>query len=454
MGMTSDCRYSLPVGFTAIPDVACAISFTSEEIQTTKEFDKSLSTSVDVSFGGFGLHFSASTAYKHASSELSSANSVFVISKATCNTYFVKMDMTKPPLLQRGFLEWSARVAASDNEEEVLRFLDYYGTHFAPEVVFGARYIYKHVMSSSDYKKMSTSGLSVSVRASYSGLISVGADFNLDSNQKNAASEFSQKVQTTTITAGAPPPAKGDAMTWASAVKDFPVPSKYTLESLDQLFSDRFIQGIQERQDIPFNHKIVSEKIRDALESKRYYNYLMGNKEVDYCETISGEIKMSNINLSPITGGRWGSLETCKDACLRESGCVAISYRTEPNVDTPCILLGHTLNLQESNEWESFIFTSKLRTTRTNLVVRNVEVTGRVILNAAEVGNMVECEKRCKEDVRCDLFWFCMTENPRCHPRHTNCELYTLSRDTHQKFCLKISTDLGESMLTFVARGD
>ena len=457
MGMTSDCRYSLPVGFTAMPDVSCVTSFSSDEVKTTKEFEQSLSTSAEVSGGGWGVSFSASAGYKQASSEMSSANSVFVISKATCNYYFVKMDIVKPPKLHPGFLEWSARVATSNDEEEVLRFLDYYGTHYAPEVVFGARYIYKHVMSSNDYKTMSSSGTSVGVRASYSGLFSVGGGFNLDSSQREAATEFSKKVRTTTITVGAPPPANGDAMTWASTVKDFPVPAKYVLKSLDQLFSDTFIQGIRGRQEMPFNHTKVAEKIRHALRAgndKSYCMYLKNNKEVDSCENPVEEIEMKKIYLSPFSNRRRGTLETCKDACMKESSCVGISYGTRANDDAPCYLVGRTLvSLVDNEEMDSFIFTSKLRTTRTNLTVLNADVTGRNSRNATKVEDIDKCQELCHLDIQCDLFWFCRNRDPNCQDR-INCELYALSGKTREHLSLKGSTDFYEPVVGFVTRGD
>ena len=94
-------------------------------------------------------------------------------------------------------------------------------------------------MSSSSYKTLSSSEFSVSVQASYSGLFSVGGGFGLDSSQSQAASRFSKNVETTTIAVGAPPPSNGDAMTWASTVKDTPVPVYYSMGSIEELFTPR-----------------------------------------------------------------------------------------------------------------------------------------------------------------------------------------------------------------------
>jgi hypothetical protein len=80
-------------------------------------------------------------------------------------------------------------------------------------------------MESKKYETSIESGVNVAISASYSGIVSVCGGFSMDSSQKEKASEFSKSVETITISVGAAPPANGDAMTWASTVKDSPVPS-------------------------------------------------------------------------------------------------------------------------------------------------------------------------------------------------------------------------------------
>ena len=72
----------------------------------------------------------------------------------------------------------------------------------------------------------------------------MGGGFSLDSEQREAALEFAKSVETTTVTVGSAPPSNGDAMTWASAVKENPVPIKYSLRPIADLFTPRFMSGI------------------------------------------------------------------------------------------------------------------------------------------------------------------------------------------------------------------
>lgn len=96
-------------------------------------------------------------------------------------------------------------------------------------------------MSVESYQSEKEKDFNVEAAASYSGLVSVGADFKMDSSQKEAASQFSKSVETETITVGAPPPEDGKASTWASTVKDNPVPMEYNLESIENLFTENFM---------------------------------------------------------------------------------------------------------------------------------------------------------------------------------------------------------------------
>ena len=104
--------------------------------------------------------------------------------------------------------------------------------------MYGASFTYQSKVESSKYEKIDSSELSVEAKASYSGLFSVGGGFGLSKRQQEAASEFQENSVTTTISIGAPPPYNGDAMTWASTVKDTPVPVEYQLKPIHELFNE------------------------------------------------------------------------------------------------------------------------------------------------------------------------------------------------------------------------
>ena len=254
-----DCRYLLPKGIMAVPDVSCDVSFKSDIIKSKADFHKSLSASANIKGGGFGFEFSASASYQKSSSDMSSGEYVYIISKAQCTSYFSRIDFANPPPFDDGFLQ-SARALTADGStsQDVLNFIDTYGTHFVDEVTFGSSYTQEHKMSSKTFSEKSTEKFSVEVQAGYSGAFSVGGGFSLDSEQQQAASNFAKSVETTTVTVGSAPPSNGDAMTWASVSKENPVPIKYSLRPIAELFTAKFHRNGE------LNVSAIRRKLRNA----------------------------------------------------------------------------------------------------------------------------------------------------------------------------------------------
>ena len=236
-----DCRYLLPKGINAAPDVSCNVSFKSDIVKNKADFHKSLSASANIKGGGFGFEFSASASYQKSSSEMSSGEYVYIISRAQCTSYFSRIDFANPLPFEDGFLESTKALIADDStDQDVLDFLDSYGTHFISEVTFGSSYTHEHKMSSTTFSEKNSEQFSVEVQAGYSGAFSVGGGFSLDTDQQKAASNFAKSVETTTVTVGSAPPSNGDALTWASVSKENPVPIKYSLRPIADLFTAKF----------------------------------------------------------------------------------------------------------------------------------------------------------------------------------------------------------------------
>jgi len=238
---TADCRYQIPHGYNLLPDVACVTSFTSETVKDSSQFSRSLSISAKVSGGGWGASFSASSEYKEKSSAMSASESIFIHSKAVCNYYFAKLNEQSPPALSSDFVNFVKNI---NTVNDTHKLFDYYGTHFNTYTLFGARFIYEFKMSQKTFKEESSKGISVSVEASYSGAYSLSGGFGMSSSNSQAAQSFLAKVVKKTISTGAPPPANGNTMTWASTVKDTPIPVEYKLESIEHLFTERYMNGV------------------------------------------------------------------------------------------------------------------------------------------------------------------------------------------------------------------
>ena len=222
-------------------------------------------------------------------SQMSSGEFLFIISQAQCQYYFSKLDATDPPPFHPGFVSWAKKLASSDaSQDDLVQFIEYFGTHFVSEVTFGARFTKQHKVSQTKYKELREKSISVEAQASYSGLFSVGGGFSMDSEQRSAASNFQKSVETSTITVGAAPPSNGDAMTWASSVKENPVPTKYSLSPVHDLFTERYAENLP---GIDLN--AMRERLMNT--SRNYCQILREKGKIDSCD--------NTINLGTILQG-------------------------------------------------------------------------------------------------------------------------------------------------------
>ncbi|KAK7498076.1 hypothetical protein BaRGS_00010664 [Batillaria attramentaria] len=391
--MTADCRYSVPQGIVLIPDVSCVTSFSSSVVQTSYELSKSLSVSAHASGGGWGVSFSASAGYRESSSQMSTGES------------------------------WIVKLNQSEVDENVYaNFFEKYGTHFLTDVTFGASFTYEHTMSAKSHKSFTEKGVNVAVSASYSGAFSVGGGFNMDSSQKQAASEFQKSVTTRTITIGAAPPANGDAMTWASTVKESPVPVKYSLASIEELFSENFMgDGYMQRYNIDYQR--IKERIADS--KKLYCERLKSEGLVDDCAELSSGFVLKNTELigNP-DRKKLSSFGQCIDECYKRSDCVAVDFcvdcRSQDSEYNSCHMYGET-DLSHGKAKGSHQTTIILPELEKQLVLNNTAVRGvrRSLANATEVDTVRKCFSSCLMDVHCVAFTFCQCPNKQ------KCTLYS-----------------------------
>ena len=211
---------------------------------------------------------------------MSTGEFLYVMSHAECQNYYSMIDFTNPPQFDPGFIAWAKQLADPKvSDDEVLKFIEYYGTHFFTDVTFGAKFVQKHKVSEKSYQSLSKSKISVEVQASYSGLFSIGGGFSFDKEQSEAASNFSKAVETTTFTVGSTPPANGDAMTWAASVQQNPVPMLYSLSGIDKLFTGQFVKGLPPGP----NYNVVREKLSNV--SQKYCQALKKKGTVHSCES-------------------------------------------------------------------------------------------------------------------------------------------------------------------------
>ena len=281
-GYTPDCSPAIPNGFDILRLTGCEINFHAEEVRTSTNLYESLSTNAHVTGGAYGVSFSASTAFQQATTDIQENNKVYTLSDATCFDYSSRFNPTQKPPLYEHFVTELRTLVANDDSDIYHHFFDSYGTHFPTEMKFGSRYTREYIMTSEQYEYISESSYSVTAQAEYEGLVSVGAGLGLSEEQINAAQNFQENVQINIYTIGALPVASGHVEDWASVVHESPAPYEYTLESIDNLFTQKYFQN----SDIDY----ATIKARVVKYQSSYCAYIMNRYPHINCNALIGMI--------------------------------------------------------------------------------------------------------------------------------------------------------------------
>ena len=362
-------RYTLPDGLTAAPDVSCITSFTSTTMENSYDLQKSLDVHASTrgKVGIIGVSFSASGGYKSAMSMMSSGKFKVILSSAHCHYYFTKLNKHQPPRFSQEVVDWIEKVnqtyrrTGQLDPKSLTSFVEYFGSHVTEEALYGARFTYKHKMMSEKHENSKSKEISMSLEAeaNLGSLLSLGGGFGMTSKQKEKAKAFQEKVETTTISVGAPPPYNGDAMQWASTVKETPVPVKVSLLPIYSIFSDHFIATYN------LDDRLVV-KIRDGLQRSlgTYCLSLLSEGMDAQCfdkSLVTFQGRKISQNMDKEFRGCL-SASCCIEECYRQAGCYMVSHTTGSDV---CRMIRREkvdgIRVENDNQSDMFVLLSKAR---------------------------------------------------------------------------------------------
>ncbi|CAG2258163.1 unnamed protein product [Mytilus edulis] len=421
---TSDCRYFIPRGLVIVPDVSCITDFTSKTIQTRYEFIESLSISANVkaspptkSSGGkkskFSGEFKASGGYQDSSNELSNSKSVYILSTAECNYYFSKLMTDNAPPFSDSFLRWIHKLAATDEQQIYFNFFETYGTHFQIYTTFGARYTFEHKMKTKTFISEKRKGFNFGIFGEIFSKINVGLGFNIAKEEREKVEKISKDIETKTITVGAPPPANGDATTWASNVKESPVPMKYELESIDNLFTETYMAGLN------VNYQRISLNIEKN--KAEYCEYLKDLGQLDSCEIPPPGLVLKKTRLfAHFKEQKVSTNRQCIDTCLQLSDCEAITICPLcVTADLVCHMFNNVFKNDSDTsyriraetdktdkEWETMMFISKINS---RMIMISTTVVGAQRSSDTDTKNINTpdgCYRLCFNDEHCVAYTF------------------------------------------------
>lgn len=438
---SADCRYSVPSGLVVLPDITCITTFSSTTIQNKYEFSKTLSKFTKVFVKEWGKWFSASAEFKQSSSEMT--QSVFIISTANCNYYLSKL-VTEAAEFDDVFIKWVYKLNSPGLDQDVyFNFFETYGTHFATEMTFGARYTYEFKMSSRYYENQRKNSVNLRRSASstsFWGLRKKKTSVEISKSEEERITEFSENVEIKTVSVGATPPENGSALVWASEVKANPVPIAYELSSIEELFTERYMKTIA----VDYNR--IRTNIVDL--KTEYCLFLQKNGKVETCESQMAGIELKNTMLSVHYSKIPAStISDCVDMCLEEIQCEAISFCIncpDNNIDhKTCHLFngenGKILMARQTETpgflWQSIVFPEKIDS---EIKLTNVSVIGMARgfeKEGDKTADLVKCKELCIQDAYCSAYSFC-----DCKDQVSKCKMFSMKLIIGLKSAAKIDT--------------
>ncbi|XP_015762332.1 PREDICTED: uncharacterized protein LOC107341429 [Acropora digitifera] len=353
---------------------------------------------------------------------MSSGEYLYIISQAQCRYYFSKLDATEPPPFHPGFVSWAKKLASSDSsQDDLVQFIEYFGTHYASEITFGARFMKQHKVSQTKYESLREKDVSVEAQASYSGLFSVGGGFSLNSKQRSAASNFQESVETSTITVGAAPPSNGDAMTWASSVQENPVPTKYSLSPVYDLFTERFAKNLPGIDLNAMRQRLIN--------TSRNYCWILKKKgKIDSCDnSINLGTTLQGVDVTSFGYRYLSNLDEagCRASCLLEDTCLAVQFSATTR---GCKLLDTKPRwVKDEAKSKIVVFLTRLQRERNTLVFNELKVKTTQQPRRSEIAdNITECNSSCFQDAFCAAFVFCVPSRTGSWCKTSkNCLLYS-----------------------------
>jgi hypothetical protein len=354
------------------------------------------------------------------------------------------------PQFDDAFIRWIHRLDNSKFDMELyFKFFETYGTHFAKDVTFGARYTFEHKMKSEYYEKERTNSVDVKVAASYSSFLhNVNVEGGLHTSQKDKMAQFRENVETKTITVGAAPPENGSELSWASVVKSSPVPTSYKLLSIEELFTDTFMASIS------IDYKQIYNKIKKY--KMEYCLYLQKKGEVESCDDLVAGTELRNTRiLGHYKERAVSSVSDCIEVCLQEIQCEAVSFCTtcskRDNHYKTCYLIknkGKRLAVSKSDNpnavWQSNVFPGKIRS---QLHISRTSINGvpRGVENEEDKNaDLQRCKELCIEDAHCSAYSYTHSDD-----KVTRCQMYSTdlinslqTEDYTDTFFISARTDL------------
>jgi hypothetical protein len=360
---TADGRHEIPVSLEVVSEHACSLGFSSVVLEDEVELQESLSRGygggASASIGPLAsASFKSSNDYQEESKEMSSAQTNWVYSRATCAAYSALLtdDPDQRAPFSAEFKAASAYLKATEKSTMSREakasawhdFFDHFGTHYQSQILLGSKYTMKQLVmkdtwnsAMSDSKKKSVSG-SMAVNAI---VFSVSSSFEenegLETGSTNNAAVESKESRYSTI--GAPP--MRDELEWATESVVDAMPLEQSLAEICDLFGDGPMQiGYDEASDAQGERTggaAMYEACKRELSFDSYCKKRVGGREggsMQICAEIARLRRSHSCTVDQDCGAHSSDKSKRNYQCL--AGVCTLAYRRVVDLhlafQTPC----------------------------------------------------------------------------------------------------------------------
>ena len=262
----ADWSYSLPDGVSGQRKEICQLKSESKEFSNEKKYQEDLSQRVglnlDLGTALSGLPaFSANRDYKEQTKNMKTSNKFVVVTENECTVYVVDLDTNKPPKFEKGFLIAAKTLEKVSDKDAYLEFVEDYGTHYLTKAHMGARYAVRKEFSKQTRDEFYQEGMNINAAAKVNFMVTFGVE-----SESNDSMEIAKKFQESNgkesiVAYGSKIPKNGDATEWANSIKDGPLPIKYELKDISDLFTKSFMGNTD------LKYKKIFQGLKDFLKT-------------------------------------------------------------------------------------------------------------------------------------------------------------------------------------------
>ena len=218
---SSDFKWTIPENTQALQVISFSSQTDSTEITGMTSYQKSLELEARLTYRDDDKKFSASAEYQLVQDGITNYHYYYVEAVAKCSVYKLKVTDIQSIKLTKSFQDAVTNLPTSPNESYI-EFIGNYGTHFATELIMGAKTVIQSEFEEKSWAEMQNSDIDVNFEAGLNNQwnSAVGSQATVAGEELFTCLRRNYKQSYL----GSLPPRDGNYSSWALSVGESPYP--------------------------------------------------------------------------------------------------------------------------------------------------------------------------------------------------------------------------------------